>query len=231
VGHHARNLQLSFKVREPTIIIFSFGKMKQEYNKNEISQSALNAIITVVTRIAPISESDMALLMPKLQCKTVKKHEFLLQEGETCRNIYFLVNGFFRMFYVDYEGNDINYRFTCEHNFLVDFQSFLLQKPSHFNWEAMQNSEILVLSFTDVHTLYAASPAWNNFGRLIAQHVYLQLNERVEMLLFMSPEERYKYLMDTRPELFSQISQFHISSYLGIKPESLSRLRKRMLKK
>ena len=65
----------------------------------------------------------------------------------------------------------------------------------------------------------------------MAEHVYQQLNERVEMLLFMKPEERYRHLFHTNPELFTQVSQFHLSSYLGIKPESLSRLRKRIYKK
>lgn len=178
-----------------------------------------------------MSDPDMELLFPILQNKEVKKHDYLLREGEVCKNIYFLVKGFFRMFYVDYDGNEINYRFTQQDNFLVDFQSFLIQKPSHFYWQAMQDAELLVLSYQDIHKVYAASPAWNNFGRLIAEHVYLQLNERVEMLLFMTPEERYKHLLDTQPELFTLVSQFHLSSYLGVKPESLSRLRKRLLKK
>lgn len=179
----------------------------------------------------PMTESDMALCFPILQTRHTKKHAFLLQEGEVCRNVYFLISGFFRMFYVDYDGNEINYRFADKNNFLVDFQSFLTQKPSHFYWQAMQDAELFALSYQDIHNLYASSPAWNNFGRLIAERVYLQLNERVEMLLFMTPEERYKYLLDTKPELFMQVSQFHLSSYLGIKPESLSRLRKRLLKK
>jgi len=95
----------------------------------------------------------------------------------------------------------------------------------------MQEAELLAIPYPDIHKLYTLSPLWNNFGRLIAERVYLQLNERVEMLLFMTPEERYKNLLDTQPELFTLVSQFHLSSYLGVKPESLSRLRKRLLKK
>ncbi len=205
--------------------------MKQQSDSKETNQLALDAIINVVKGIAPMSEPDIELLVSILQSKTVKKHEYLLKEGEVCRNVYFLVNGFFRMFYIDFEGNEINYRFTDENNFLVDFQSFLTQKPSHFYWQAMQDAELFVLPYQEVQNTYVASAVWNSFGRLIAEHVYLQLNERVEMLLFMNPEERYQHLLNTRPELFAQVSQFHLSSYLGVKPESLSRLRKRLLKK
>ncbi|WP_367866043.1 Crp/Fnr family transcriptional regulator [Pedobacter sp. WC2423] len=95
----------------------------------------------------------------------------------------------------------------------------------------MQDSEVLTFSFKEVQKLYETSPVWEKFGRLVAERVYLQLNERVEMFQFMSPQQRYEHLLATRPELFNQISQFQLSSYLGVKPESLSRLRKRILHK
>jgi len=207
------------------------SKHIEDPDKNITHQQGLEHITQVIKRIGPMPEAELELLSPIVQSRQVKKHDFLLKEGEVCRNVYFLTNGFLRMFYVDDDGNEINYRFTDQNNFLVDFQSFLTQKPSHFYWQAMRDAELFALSYQDIQNVYAASPAWNNFGRLMAEHVYLQLNERVEMLLFMSPEERYKFLLDTKPELFTQVSQFHLSSYMGIKPESLSRLRKRLLKK
>lgn len=205
--------------------------MKREYNNDEINLSAIHKIIAAVNSIAPMSESDIALLVAILKTEKVKKNDYLLKEGEVCRNVYFLISGFLRMYYVDLDGNEINYRFTDNNNFLVDFQSFLTQKPSRFFWQAMQDSELLVLPYQQIQNAYATSPIWNNFGRRIAEQVYLQLNERVEMLLFMKPEERYLHLMNTNPKLSEQVSQFHLSSYLGIKPESLSRLRKRLWKR
>lgn len=214
---------------------FRFEKHWLKYAKSgnkEINQSAVNAIIAAVKSIVPtMSEKDLEVLVSILQYKTVKKNENLLEEGEVCRNAYFLVGGFLRMYYIDREGNEINYRFTDKNNFLVDFQSFLTQKPSRFFWKAEEDSELLALPHPLIQNAYTTSPAWNTFGRLIAEQVYLQLNERVEMLLFMSPEERYLHLLDQRPELFEQVSQFHLSSYLGVRPESLSRLRKRIWKK
>ncbi|WP_235124890.1 Crp/Fnr family transcriptional regulator [Dyadobacter sp. CY347] len=175
-----------------------------------------------------MSVEDFDLLQAAAIPVQVRKKENLLTQGELCNNIYFVSSGFFRMFYVDLEGNEINNRFTEANNFMVDFQSFLTQKPSRYYWQAMQDSQVLAFPFPEVQRLYASSAAWQKLGRLITERVYLELNERVEMLQFMSPEQRYQYLMDTRPELFNQISQFHMASYLGIKPESLSRLRKRL---
>ncbi|UKT64896.1 Crp/Fnr family transcriptional regulator [Pedobacter mucosus] len=182
----------------------------------------------VINGISPMSREDIDLLPPGIVVSVKKKCD-LLEQGNVCKNISFVTKGFFRMFYVDMEGNEINNRFTEADNFIVDFQSFLTQRPSRYYWQAMQDSEVLTFTFNDVQKLYATSPAWGTFGRLVAEQVYLQLNERVEMFQFMSPQQRYEYLLSTRPELFNQISQFHLSSYLGVKPESLSRLRKRLL--
>lgn len=194
------------------------------------TSSSTERLKAVINAILPMSKEDICLLPPGIMV-LVKKKSNLLEQGNVCKNICFVTKGFFRMFYVDMEGNEINNRFTGADNFIVDFKSFLTQMPSRYYWQAMQDSEVLIFTFENVQKLYAASPAWEKFGRLIAEQVYLDLNERVEMFQFMSAQQRYEYLLSTRPELFNQISQFHLSSYLGVKPESLSRLRKRLLHK
>ena len=185
----------------------------------------LNAFIQ---SIMAVSKQDLDLLVPIAKTVMVKKKTNLLEQGQICKHIYFVKAGLFRMFYVDLEGNEVNTRFTSENNFIVDFQSFLTQKPSRYYWQAMADAVLLSFAFTDVQNLYESSGIWQRFGRVIAERVYMQLNERVEMLQFMSPEQRYEHVIRLRPELLNQISQFHLSSYLGIKPESLSRLRKRL---
>jgi CRP-like cAMP-binding protein len=219
-------------------LLFHFDTLMKSDNKknsgndgNVFYQKATESLIQGFRKVMPLSDADLELVFPVLQNVQVKKNQPLTKEGEICRHMFFVTEGFLRMYYVDQEGNEINYRFTGPNNFLVDYQSFLTQKPSHFYWQAMQDAQLFALPYNDIQRIYAASPAWTNFGRLITERVYLDLNERVEMLLFMTPEERYKFLLNNRPELFEQVSQFHLSSFMGIKPESLSRLRKRMLKK
>lgn len=175
-----------------------------------------------------MSDADLLLLDPLVLKIQVAKRAHLLKEGQVCKHVYFLNKGFFRMYYVDIDGNDINTRFVEQYHFFVDFNSFLTQQPSRYNWEAMQDAEVLAIRYEDIQQVYAISPAWDRFGRLIAEHVYKQVNERIEMLLFLSPEDRYQFLLNKYPQLFNQVSQFHIASYLGVKPESLSRLRKRL---
>ncbi|MGN8070999.1 Crp/Fnr family transcriptional regulator [Mucilaginibacter sp. 22184] len=191
----------------------------------------MDSIKAAIRSITPMSDADLSLLEPVLATIQVKKRTHLLEEGQVCRHVYFLNKGFFRMYYVDLEGNAINSRFVEAPQFFVDFNSFLSQQPSRYYWEAMQDSEVFTIKYDDVQAIYAKSAAWDRFGRLMAEHVYKQVNERIEMLLFLSPEDRYQFLLNKYPQLFNQVSQFHIASYLGVKPESLSRLRKRLLRK
>ncbi len=198
---------------------------------NNLSDVEMESLKKAVNAITPMSDSDFEMLFPLLQKRTVKKGDYILKEGEISKHIFFLVSGLVRMYLIDFEGNDISYRFTNTNRFFVDFQSLLTQQPSHYFLQALQDTTMLIIGYEDVLHTYKLSPAWNNFGRVWSEHVYLQLNERVEMLLLMKPEERYLYLLNKQPYLFNEVSQIHLSSYLGIKPESLSRIRKRVLHK
>ena len=207
------------------------GFIKAYLMDANITSSDLKNIRKTLSSITSIETQDFKILVPFLQKRTVKKEELILTQGTICKNIFFLLNGFVRMYYLDHAGNEINYRFTDSGNFFVDFQSFLTQQPSRYYWEAMEETELLQIPYSSVQQIYSASPVWNNFGRLIAEHVYTQLNERVEMLLFMTPEERYILILKSNPDLIQKVSLFHLSSYIGVKPESLSRIRKRLSRK
>ena len=191
----------------------------------------IDTLKDVIDAIVPMTDEDLALLNNMATPFTRAKGTTLLEPGQICGHVFFLTKGFFRMYYVDPEGREINYRFTFANNFMVDFQSFLTQKPSRYYWQAMENAEGLAFTYAHVQQAYQQSPNWDRFGRLMAEKVYQQVNERIEMMQFLNPEQRYQYLLDTQPQLFGQVSLFHLSSYLGITPESLSRIRRRLGKK
>jgi CRP-like cAMP-binding protein len=191
----------------------------------------MDQLKTVINSISPIPENEYDLINPILNRMELKKHAELLEQGQVCKYVYFVESGFFRMFYVDFEGNEINCRFAEAGEFMVDFTSFLTQTPSKYYWRAMLDSRIIALKHNDIEDVYSRSRAWERFGRLMAEHVYLQISKREEMLHFQTPEVRYQTLLDTQPRLFNLVSQHHLASYIGIKPESLSRLRKRLLRR
>jgi CRP-like cAMP-binding protein len=97
------------------------------------------------------------------------------------------------------------------------------------NIEALEKTTLLVLAKTDLEKLFIEIPKFERFGRLIAENAFLGLQQRTEMYVNQSPEQRYLKLMNDRPNIFQRVPQHYIASYLGIKPPSLSRIRKRIL--
>ncbi len=184
---------------------------------------------TFINAILTTPNNEFKLLERIITRLTLQKKEFFLQKNKICKSIAFVNSGSLRMYYVDLQSNEINCRFTLENNFMVDYQSFLQQKPSNYYWQAMENTELLLMQYDAVQQLYKQSAHWEKFGRLIAESVYLQVNARIEMIQFYTPEQRYNLLLQQQPQLFHRFSQFQLSSYLGIKPQSLSRIRKRII--
>jgi CRP-like cAMP-binding protein len=115
-----------------------------------------------------------------------------------------------------------------EDEFVADYQSFLTQQPSLVTIQALEASELLCLSHQAIQTLYEVVPAWQKMGRLIAESVYLCAQKRTASLLLDTPEARYMNLLNEHPDIFERVSQYVIASYLGVAPETLSRIKKRL---
>jgi len=191
----------------------------------------MDAFKAFLQSVTVLSLEDMALLDKMAENMHVGRKSCLLQPGQVCTTIYFVRRGQFRLYDLDSNGNQVNRRFTFEHQFAVDFQSFITQSPSRYYLQAMKDSEVTAIEYQELIKCYEQSKGWERLGRLLAERAYLQVNEKLELMQFHTPEERYGYILKTRPELLERVSLAHLSSYLGIRPESLSRLRKRMVRK
>ncbi len=188
----------------------------------------MDALRAFITTLLPMSAADFDLLRPLATGRAVARGGYLLRPGEVCGHVFFARAGLLRLYYVDAEGKEVNARFAVAPGFLTDFQSFLTQRPSRYAWQALQASEVLAFAYAEVQRLYRESAVWERFGRLMAEHVYQQANERMELLQFLTPAQRYAHVQATQPALLGQVPQFHLASYLGIQPESLSRIRRRL---
>ena len=193
--------------------------------------ASMQLLRAFVNSLTPVSERDFALLVPHVGSQTVPKGAHLLEAGQVCGAVFFVNTGFFRMYYLDADGREINCRFAGPAGFLTDYQSFITQQPARYSWQALQRAEVLTLPYALVQRLYRESPAWDRFGRLMAERVYQQVMERIELLQFLTPEQRYQHVRQHQPVLLAQVSQAQLASYLGVQPESLSRIRHRLKQK
>ncbi|WP_309640245.1 Crp/Fnr family transcriptional regulator [Flavobacterium sp.] len=174
-----------------------------------------------------ITDDEFNLFLARMKPKTLKKNEYFLRQGEVCHNAVFLIKGCVR-YYFNIDGEEKTGQFFFESSWYTDLESFVFGEPSEQNIQALENSECLIISKKDLHELYESSHTFEKFGRLLVEYGFLGLRKKNKLLTNMSPEERYLDLLKNRPKVIERIPQIYIASYLGIQPESLSRIRKRI---
>ena len=184
-----------------------------------------------VNAITPMSNDDWDIFEPLLQLKSIKKNDFFLKMDEVERYIGFVNKGSFRWYYINGKGEEVNYHFFFDNDFVVGFDSFITQTPSRLFIQAMEDTELVLLpERSKILEFYSKSHTWEHFGRLISEGVYAQTAARVHDFLFNSAEERYLSLLKQYPNIFQRVSLSNIASYLGVQGPSLSRIRKRISK-
>lgn len=174
-----------------------------------------------------LTEADCALFEPHLRLKHFSAKTHFLEAGKTCGEVGFVNKGCFRTYYLS-EGKEINTQFVFENDFVVDYTSFLHNKPATYYIQALEDAEIVTFNLAALQQAYQASQNWERFGRIMAEEAFTITTRRVESFLFLNGEQRYLQLLETSPNVFQRIPLYHIASYLGLERESLSRLRKKI---
>ena len=162
--------------------------------------------------------------------KTIKKHQFLLNEGIVCKHIGFVNSGCLREYTIDSKGIEHIAQFAIKDWWVSDLHSFLSGLPATNNIDALQDSEVLLLEKSAREELLDNCPKMERFFRLLIEANQIATRERITESLGASAEERYLKFIKTYPKLFELVPQNQIASYLGITPVSLSRIRTRIKK-
>lgn len=184
---------------------------------------------TYLTNFASLTEDDIADSRPFWKPRKIKKGDFFNLQYMVCNDLGLIIKGIFRIYYSDPEtGEETNIFFFSENQFVVSFRSFVTRIACHYFIEAMEESEIIYITYRDLNSLYETHPNWARFGRLLAEQFFSYSQTRTEELLFFSPEQRYIRLLDEHPNIIDRIPAYHIASFLGITNPSLSRIRKRI---
>jgi CRP-like cAMP-binding protein len=160
--------------------------------------------------------------------KSIKKGDFFLAEEQVCKQVAFIVKGLMR-YYINHDGEDKTYAFAQENNFVCNYESFVPQIPSTKIIQVLEDCEILQISYADLQTFYKSITEGERFGRLVIEQVFIQTLKDLSSFYTDTPEYRYEKFIKQHADLQQRISQYHIASYVGVKPQSLSRIRKRIL--
>lgn len=188
-----------------------------------------NLILQNLKRHIDLTEEEKEIFSSSLKSKKVKRHQFLGEEGEISRYQNFVTKGCLRSYYVDENGFEHNVQFAIEDWWIGDMASFLTKKPGSLYIEALEDSEVLQLDNPTMEDLYIKIPKLERFFRILLQNAFISFEQRIISVISKTAEERYLEFINKYPLMEQRLPQIHIASYLGITPEFLSKIRKKIL--
>ncbi|MBG9763595.1 transcriptional crp fnr family protein [Paenibacillus polymyxa] len=173
---------------------------------------------------ASIIDQDWNRFVEQTRVRHVQQGTYLIETGEPVKHAYFCSEGLFRLFYTLADGREYNVGFSPENDYVTSYGAMVQGKPSTFTIEAMEDSVVIEIPYHVLKELMDTSHRWERFVRNSVERLYIRKEERERELLYLSARERYDAFLLKYPGLDKRVAQYHIASYIGVSPVSLSRL-------
>jgi CRP/FNR family transcriptional regulator, anaerobic regulatory protein len=189
------------------------------------------AIIARLRNTAHLTDEEIRETFNYFEKRFVKRKQYLLRAGEVCRVRSYINKGCFRRYMIDDHGKEVIINFGFEEWWMGDLESFESHESSMYYVQALEDSEVFCIDQKNLKLLFEAVPKFRVFDTMKIEKSHYAMLKRLAMMQSASPEEKYKSLIEKYPQVFQRVPLHYIASYLGIEPESLSRLRRRLLLK
>ena len=183
-------------------------------------------LIYYIKKWTDISEAEEKIILSAFEETTIKKKKDLLVPDKVCKYIYFIKEGCLRSYFIDSKAVEHIYQIRMDNSWISDLESFFSRKPSNYYIEALEDSDLLCISYDNLELLYKQVPALERYFRILFQKAYINALERLNSTMWESAVDRYNSMLKEQPDMFQRVPLVYIASYLGITPESLSRIRK-----
>lgn len=187
----------------------------------------MNRLISTLKSLIRISIDEEAILTGLFQQLTLKSGEYFLEEGKLCRYVGFIEEGLVR-YHMNDSGIVKTLYFGKEGEFVSNYQSFLPREASDTSIQAIEDTTLQVITYADLQQLYLKISEGEKLGRLAIENVFVSSLRQLKSFYKDAPAERYQQFLRSYPDLAQRVPQYYIASYVGIKPQSLSRIRKRL---
>ena len=187
----------------------------------------IDSLLSNIQSLITISPEEKEIISSLFREKIYNKGDLFLADGQTCKHVGFVAKGLMR-YYINHDGEEKTYAFSQENQYVSNYESFLPQMPSSKIIQALEDSHVFVISYSDLQILYAKVREGERYGRIAVEAVFLQMLIDINSFYTETPEVRYEGFIKNHPDLQQRISQYHIASFVGVKPQSLSRIRKRI---
>jgi len=181
-----------------------------------------------INNITPLPEKVLLEVKNKFKKKSYLKGTQIIEQGKTCKYLYYIDKGLARSYYINEKGKDITVWFFSEDNIMTGVESFFQQKPSMYEIEFLEDSVVYQISYDDLNELFDKYHIIERFGRLLAIQLLTDMADKLNAMQFQSAKERYLFMIKKFPNISYRAPLGHIASYLGITQETLSRIRSRI---
>jgi CRP-like cAMP-binding protein len=190
----------------------------------------IEPLIKYFSSFIPLSKEEITTLESVFVERKIKRRHFILQGGDVCKFNTFVVEGCFRMYLVDENGKEHNLQFAVENWWIGDIGSFHSGEPSRLYIEALENSTIFQIKKEDQLNLFVEYPKFNWIFRVFTENALVSCQKRILQNISSTAEQRYLDFVNQYPFFFNRISNVQIASFLGVTPEFLSTIRKKISK-
>lgn len=197
------------------------------YNENLVSVNSYTRLKNYFLNLVKITPDEWEVFESGLHIRTFKKGDTLLQGGQTCKFVAFINTGSVRAYEI-IDGIESNRTFFSEGFFATEYKSFISQEPSEEYLEVLEDSELIWITYPLLQSMFDRFKSFERLGRLISEMLYIKMRNKIKVVRVNTPEERYRTMIQDNPEFLNKIQHYHLASYLGIAPQSLSRIRKRL---
>lgn len=177
-----------------------------------------------------LSEEEFAQILPSIKTKRFKKNEYLLKQGDICPHYFFVEQGVLRFYSLNEEGKENILQFATENWIVSDRGSVFFQQPSTYYIDAVEDTIAVILDESFVNEVAKLNPNFRKQNEILLQNHIRHLYKRISLLLGASARKRYLEFVTMYPDIMLRVPQWMIASYLGVTPESLSRVRKTLAK-
>jgi CRP-like cAMP-binding protein len=189
-----------------------------------------NKLINYFQRITNLSVEEINALIESMVVKEYPKGSFLVKEGQFNIDTYFVLSGCIKQYKL-IEGNDITTNFYTEEQWIISFELTESNAPSDYNLLCVEDSLVVVGNEQKAQEIFNQFPNLEIVSRKIMETVFREEQLFLTSYITDKPEQRYLKLLKSRPDIFQRVPQYDIATYIGVKPESLSRIRKKIVQK